>query len=156
MDSDQPQDDAVALARRIGERITAGSRHAAALGIRTLEVTPGRAVLEMTVTAEHTNWHGTCHGGAIAALADTAFGYACQSSGEAMVASGFDITFVAPATIGQRLVAVGTERIRYGRSGLVDVTVFDDDPEHGQVVAELRGRSRSLGRPVLAPPEVTG
>jgi acyl-CoA thioesterase len=135
-----------ARARRIADRITAGSGLARTLDIELVEVMPGRAVLEMTVTPALTNWHGTCHGGAISALADTAFGYACQSSGEAMVAAGFDITFVAPAPVGHRLVAVAVDRIRYGRSGLVDVTVYDGDPEQGRVVAELRGRSRSLGR----------
>lgn len=142
-------DEAVTLARQVVERISAGSMLARRLGIRAVEVGPGRAVLEMTVTPEHANWHGTCHGGAIASLADTAFGYACQSTGDAMVAAGFDLVFVAPAQVGQRLVAVAQERIRYGRSGLVDVTVFAGDPEQGRVVAELRGRSRSLGRRVL-------
>ena len=42
---------------------------------------------------------------------------------------------------GDLLVATATERTRYGRSGIYDVTVARDD---GEVVAEFRGRSRTL------------
>lgn len=76
-------------------RITGRSRFLHLLGIELDEVGPGRAVLSMAVTDEMANWHGTCHGGAIATLADTAFGYACNSAGETAVAAGFDIVFVA-------------------------------------------------------------
>ncbi|GAA2277007.1 hypothetical protein GCM10010234_11230 [Streptomyces hawaiiensis] len=56
------------------------------------------------------------------------------------VAAGADITFVAPAHQGDELVARAEERTRYGRSGLYDVTVRRGD----EVVAEFRGRSRSI------------
>jgi acyl-CoA thioesterase len=41
------------------------------------------------------------------------------------------------------LVATAEERVRYGRSGIYDVTVRRGD----EVVAEFRGRSRSLPPP---------
>jgi hypothetical protein len=38
--------------------------------------------------------------------------------------------------------------VRFGRSGLYDVSVRATDPGSGmRLVAEFRGRSRSLGRP---------
>ena len=62
------------------------------------------------------------------------------------VAASCDGAFVRPARAGQRLVADAVERIRHGRSGIYDVTVTAGG---GEVVAEFRGRSRTLGRPIL-------
>ncbi len=42
------------------------------------------------------------------------------------------------------LEAVATERTRHGRSGVYDVTVRR--PVDGQVIAEFRGRSRTIQR----------
>lgn len=89
------------------------------------------------------NGYGDCHGGFLAALADSAFAFACNTYDQVTVAAGFDITFLAPGKLGDELAAVATERARYGRSGLYDVTVSRSD---GTVIAEFRGRSRSLGR----------
>jgi acyl-CoA thioesterase len=73
-------------------------------------------------------------------LADTAFACACNSHGPVTVASGADITFIAPVREGDVLVATAAERARYGRSGIYDVTVRRGD----DIVAEFRGRSRTL------------
>jgi acyl-CoA thioesterase len=81
-------------------------------------------------------------------LADTAFAFACNTYDEVTVAAGADVTFVAPARLGEVLVAAAVERRRFGRSGVYDVTVTRG--RDGEVVAEFRGRSRSLGRPLLA------
>ena len=103
----------------------------------------------MTVRPDMVNGHGLCHGGLIAALADSAFAVACNTDGQVTVAAGFEITFVAPARAGDRLIARATERARYGRSGLYDVTVSRRDgtgPAAAEtVVAEFRGRSRTVG-----------
>jgi acyl-CoA thioesterase len=112
----------------------------AALGMTLDELGAGRAVVSMTVRADMVNGHGMCHGGLVAALADSAFALACNSRGAPTVASGFDVTFLAPAHEGDVLVATASERALRGRSGLYDVTVCRDD----DVVAEFRGRSRTL------------
>jgi acyl-CoA thioesterase len=72
-------------------------------------------------------------------LADTAFACACNSGGEAAVAAGAEITFIAPVRAGDVVVATAAERVRYGRSGIYDVTVR----RGGEVVAEFRGWSRA-------------
>jgi len=59
-------------------------------------------------------------------------------------AAGFDITFIAPAALGDELVAEAVERARFGRSGLYDVTVTCRRGSRFAVIAEFRGRSRSL------------
>lgn len=115
------------------------------MGMVLEEVAPGAATLSMTVAPHMVNSHQVCHGGYVASLADSAFAYACNAYGEVTVAAGFDIAFVAPGRLGDELVATAVERHRRGRSGIYDVTVRRRD---GEVVAELRGRSRSLGRPI--------
>ncbi|OIJ68986.1 hydroxyphenylacetyl-CoA thioesterase PaaI [Streptomyces mangrovisoli] len=110
------------------------------LGVEALELGPGRAVLRMTVTTAMVNGHGTAHGGYVFLLADAAFACACNSHGPATVAAAADIDFVAPAREGDVLTAEATERTRYGRNGVYDVTVRRGD----EVIAEFRGRSRAL------------
>ncbi len=64
--------------------------------------------------------------------------------GDVTVAAGADITFVAPARVGDVLVAEAVERTRFGRSGIYDVTVRRGE----DVIAEFRGRShRPANRP---------
>ncbi|MFE1052162.1 hydroxyphenylacetyl-CoA thioesterase PaaI [Streptomyces rochei] len=110
------------------------------LGIELVEHGEGTAVLRMTVTPAMVNGHRIAHGGYLFLLADTAFACACNSHGPVTVAAGADIVFVAPAREGDVLVAKAEERARFGRSGVYDVTVRRGE----EVIAEFRGRSRSL------------
>lgn len=116
------------------------------LGIEVVTLEPGRVTMRMTVLASMVNGHGTCHGGYLFLLADSAFGAACNSvaDGAAAVASSCDVTFVAPALAGDLLQADAVERLSFGRSGLFDVTVRRAD---GTVVVEFRGHSRRLSTP---------
>jgi acyl-CoA thioesterase len=132
------------LARRCADVMWAGDSASRALGMRIVEVGPGRAVLAMTVRADMVNGWGRAHGGLVASLADSAFAFACNSRGTVTVAAGFDVTFLRAAHAGDELVATAVERAVAGRSGVYDVTVRAG----GDTVAELRGRSRSLGRPI--------
>jgi len=141
----EPPEDPELLARRCAEVMWADDVAVKALGMTIEEIGPGRSVVSMTVRDDMTNGWGMAHGGLVASLADTAFAYACNSHGEVTVAAGFDIDFLEPGRVGERLVAAATERVRRGRSGLYDVTVTSGD----RVVAEFRGRSRSLGRSIL-------
>jgi acyl-CoA thioesterase len=112
-----------------------------AMGMELKELTPGGAVVEMTVRPDMVNGHAVAHGGLVAALADSAFALACNSRGTRTVAAGFDVTFLEPVYDGDVLVATAEERSLRGRSGIYDVTVRRGDV----VVAEFRGRSRALG-----------
>lgn len=116
----------------------------AMLGMQVVEVAPGRARVSMLVRPDMVNGHDLCHGGVIASLADSAFALACNSHGPVTVAAGFSIDFLQPGRLGQVLHADAREVSRRGRSGIYDVTVRADDPEAGEVIAEFRGRSRTL------------
>ena len=113
----------------------------AALGMRLEDLGEGRAVVSMRVRDDMVNGHDLCHGGLIASLADSAFALACNSHGPVTVAAGFTIDLLEPARLGQVLEAHAREVALRGRSGLYDVTVRTGDT----VIAEFRGRSRSLG-----------
>jgi acyl-CoA thioesterase len=115
----------------------------AGLEMELLSLDVGRSTVRMTVTEAMVNGHGIAHGGFVFALADSAFALACNSHGPVTVAAGCDITFVAPARLGDVLVAEAIERAVFGRSGLTDVSVRV--LATGVLVAELRGRSRTIG-----------
>lgn len=112
------------------------------MGMELVSVEPGRAVIAMVVTQAMTNGHGTCHGGFIFALADSAFAFACNSHGQRAVAQHCSISYIAPGRLGMRLHAEGIERHRAERSGITDVTVRD--VATGTVIAEFRGHSRTV------------
>lgn len=122
------------------EAMLADDRASAALGIQVPLADSGRATATMTVRDDMVNGHDIAHGGIVFALADTAFACACNSWGPPTVAARAEITFVAPARLGDDLVAEAVVRTRFGRNGLYDVTVRRDS----QVVAEFRGLSHTL------------
>jgi acyl-CoA thioesterase len=111
------------------------------LGMELLEVGEGRAVLRMRIARTMINGHDIAHGGYVFTLADSAFACACNSHGPVTVAAGADITFLMAVREGDVLTATATERVTYGRSGIYDVTIRRGD----EIVAEFRGRSRTLG-----------
>ncbi|MFI9450350.1 hydroxyphenylacetyl-CoA thioesterase PaaI [Amycolatopsis sp. NPDC052450] len=115
-----------------------------ALGIELVEAAEGHAVATMRITETMVNGHGIAHGGYVFLLADTTFACACNSHGPVTVASGAEISFVAAGELGDHLIATATERTRYGRNGIYDVTVHRETPDGPEVVAEFRGRSRTI------------
>lgn len=125
-------------------RMWAADEASAMLGMQLEQVSPGEGRVSMLVRPDMVNGHDLCHGGLIATLADSAFALACNSHGPVTVAAGFSVEFLAPGRLGQTLFADAREVSRRGRSGVYDVTVRADDPEGGEVIAEFRGRSRTL------------
>ena len=123
-------------------RMWADDRASAGLGMEATVLETDHAVVRMTVAEHMVNGHAIAHGGFVFSLADSAFALACNSRGALTVAAGADVVFVAPARLGDVLVADARVRAAYGRSGITDVTVTRE--ADGAVVAEFRGRSRSL------------
>ena len=115
------------------------------LGMQALLLEQDHAVVRMTIRDDMVNGHAICHGGYIFTLADSCFALACNSRGRLTVAAGADISFTAPGRLGDVLVAEARVRSAFGRSGITDVTVRRESD--GQIIAEFRGRSRSLKRP---------
>ncbi|MCC0039492.1 MAG: hydroxyphenylacetyl-CoA thioesterase PaaI [Brucellaceae bacterium] len=129
------------VARRSAEAMWSKDAASKWLGAALDDVGPGTARMSMTVEKHHTNGHDICHGGYIFTLADSAFAFACNSYNRIVVAQHNVITFIAPGKRGDRLTADAREVARYGRSGIYDVRVTDQD---GRLIAEFRGASRAI------------
>jgi len=97
------------------------------LGIECIDGGPGRAAVRMRIAERHLNFNGTCHGGVIFALADTAFGLAANSHGR--IAPGIDahVTFLAAVGRGDLVTATATEVSRSRRLAVYRVDVARED-----------------------------
>ena len=152
-------------AERAAAAMWAGDAASQALGMRLVEVAPGRAVVEMVVRADMINGQEIGHGGLTFTLADSAFAFACNSHNRRTVARECEIRFLAPTRRGDVLRAEAVERHREGRDGTYEVTVrcrgeagdgmadpgvgadadAGDGADQGRVVARFTGRSREVG-----------
>ena len=133
--------DAVGIAEASAQAMWAEDKASRALGMKIEKIGPGFAVLSMSVGADMVNGHGSCHGGYIFTLADSAFAFACNSHNQRHVAQHCQISYLSPGRLGMRLTAEARERHRGERSGIYDVTVKS---ETGDVIAKFRGHSRSI------------
>jgi acyl-CoA thioesterase len=124
------------------EQMWADDEASRRLGMEVVDLGLDHARVRMAIGSAMVNGHAIAHGGYLFTLADSAFALACNSRGQLTVAAGADITFVAAARLGDVLVADATQRTAYGRSGITDVTLTRESD--GAVIAEFRGRSRSL------------
>jgi acyl-CoA thioesterase len=139
--------DAAEVARLSADAMCKEDTVGSSLGMTLDSIAPGQAVVSMQVGSHMVNGHGTCHGGFIFMLADSAFGFACNSRGQRHMAQNCQITYLAPARLGTRMVADARERYRQDRAGMYDVTVRS---EAGEVIAEFRGYSRGVAGALIA------
>ncbi len=143
-----PRAKAQRIAERVRDGMLANDRATKMMGIRVLEVAPGRAVAEMRVREDMLNGHDICQGGFVTMLADTAFAYACNAYNEVTVAAGFNVDLLAPGRLDDLLTATCVEVSKAGRTGVYDVTVRN---QRGESIAVFRGRSYTArGKPVVA------
>lgn len=118
------------VAKLLGE----GNPFAHMVGIEVVSVSPGRAVCRMTVRDEHRNPFGTVNAGAIYTLAETAFGAAANSHGNAALAVNLSIAYLSPAKDGI-LTATAEELSAGGRMATYSVKVTEDS---GTLVADVQ------------------
>ena len=95
-------------------------RHA---GIEFVAGGPGTATLRMRVGAQHINFNGTCHGGVLFTLADSAFGLACNSYGILAAAIDGHVTFHHAVREGEVLRACAVEVSKSKRVSVYRVEV---------------------------------
>jgi acyl-CoA thioesterase len=117
-----------------------------ALGMTLDAIRPGFARMRMRVRDDMLNGHGTCHGGYIFMLADSAFAFACNSHNFNTVGAGCTIDYLAPGRAGDVLVAEAVEQALAGKTGVYDVVVADQD---GRKVALFRGKSHRVAGHVV-------
>jgi acyl-CoA thioesterase len=130
--------EAQTLAERCAQAMYARDRASQTAGMTIDAVAPGYARMSMTLLPQMMNGHDIAHGGAIFALADSSFAFACNSRNVASVAQHCSITYISPGHEGERIVAECKETNLTGRRGIYDVTITGGD---GRVVAIFRGQS---------------
>ena len=133
------------LAEECAKAMFARDQASQKLGMNIESVAPGKAVLTMIITGDMIQGHGSCHGGYLFTLADSAFAFACNSYDRATVASSCSIDYMSGAKEGDRLTATAEEQARGGRTGVYDITLTNQD---GRKVALFRGRSYEVRGPV--------
>ena len=133
----RPAKSAVALdSGALVMQLASSDPFAQALGILCVDAGKGHATVSLTLQQQHLNFNGTCHGGLVFALADSAFGLASNSYGK--VAAGIDahVTYQQAARLGDCLQARATEVSRSRKLAVyrVDVTRAD-----GAVISSFTG-----------------
>jgi acyl-CoA thioesterase len=134
------------LAKRAAQALYQGDLLTRAFEMQIDQVGPGQARVRMRVRPDMTNGHGTCHGGVLFALADSAFAFACNTYNARTVAAAASIEFLQAARQGDELTAIASEVWRSRRSGLYDVTIVNQNQER---IALFRGRSHQLDGKVV-------
>lgn len=135
-----------ALAARVVAAMYAQDAASQAFGMSVREASANRVRVSMTVRADMTQAVGTCHGGVIFSLADSAFAFACNRFNEKTVAAGCSIEFLRPAFNGDVLTAEAVEQAAMGRSGIYDVRIANQKAE---VIALFRGKSRRISGVII-------
>jgi uncharacterized protein (TIGR00369 family) len=109
------------------------------IGARLTRVSPGAVDIALPASPVISQQHGFVHAGALAAIADTAAGYAALSlmpAGVGVLTTEFKINLLAPA-VGDRMLARGRV-VKAGRTLTVAQTeVFAADARQEKLVALL-------------------
>jgi LAO/AO transport system kinase len=114
-------------------------------GIAFVAGGPGTATLRMRVAASHINFNGTCHGGALFTLADSAFGLACNSYGVLAAAIDGHVTFHSAVREGDVLRACAVEVSRSKRVCVYRVEVTRE--QDAAMVSAFTGTAFITGKP---------
>jgi uncharacterized protein (TIGR00369 family) len=113
------------------------------IGLRLIDIEPGRARFEIDADERHHNPMGTLHGGILCDIADSAMGMAYASTlgdDESFTTLELKINFLRPIIRG-RLIAEGTI-VQQGRTaGMTECSVTD---ENGRLIAKATSTCLTL------------
>lgn len=101
--------------------------YATTLGVNLVSDDPDLVIVELPVTEEHLNFHGTTHGGALFSLAECGFSLISNAAGPIAVAVDTHLIISASTQTGDTLRAEATE-VRRGRQlATYQIRVTRDD-----------------------------
>ena len=133
-----------ARAREVVEGMLARDRFSAWLGLELVSVEAGACTCRMTVRDEMVNGFGVSHGGIVFSLADSAFAFACNSSGFITVSIENSIRYPAAIHPGDVLTATVSQKGGSKRLGYFAGEVTN---QHGTVVGLFTGTSYRTDKP---------
>jgi len=135
------QTDQDQLAKAVADGMYPRDNAAQALGVKIFDVKAGAAAARMTVREDMLNFHGTCHGGILYALAGSVLAYVINGDNRAAVAQSGSITYTRAAQLGDDLTARCRVVNQAGRSGVYDVEITNQNDD---TVALFRGQSSKI------------
>lgn len=119
--------------------------YARKLGLRLLEVEPGRAVVEMPPRNDVGNILGMMHGGAIFSLIDEAFQVSCNAHGKVAVALSMTLAYHEAPGPNATLRAESTEIHKSRKIGTYSIRVTDDQ---GSLIASCQALAYRKQQPL--------
>jgi acyl-CoA thioesterase len=125
-------------ARTIADAMMANDAFSAWLGLEIVSVAPGDCTCRMTVRPEMVNGFGVSHGGIVFSLADSAFAFACNSSGFVTVSIENGIRYPAAIRPGDVLTA---RVLEIGASKRLGYYAGEVTNQEGTVVGLFTGTS---------------
>ena len=128
--------DAHELAERVVRGMLERDEFSRWLGVKVMEIAPGRSTVCMTVRPEMVNGFGVSHGGIVYSLADSALAFAANTNGNVTVAIENSISYPQPVHIDDTLTAVAEEESFTNRLGYFRVSVRN---QNELLVAIFRG-----------------
>ena len=129
------------MAVKIGEIMMSRDPVANQLGMKIDEIRAGYSRISMQVTQDMIGGHNLCHGGFTFTLADTACAYACNSRNVKTLSQSVNIIFLAPATLGEILIAEALENACEGRTSTYEIKI---KTEKNIVVAVAQAQCRTV------------
>ncbi len=116
------------------------------MGIVVNEYRKGYCKLRFTITDDMLNGFGIVHGGIVFSASDSAFAFACNSSGYITVALDANISFVRAAKAGEVLTVEATEIHAGNKTGFYNIVTTN---EKGEIVALFKGTAYKTNKELL-------
>lgn len=117
-------------------RLLSADRYASGLGIRLVEASADRVILEMPVAEHHLNFLDLTHGGAVFSLADCAMSLASNGGDDRAVAIDAHLVISGGSAAGDVLRAVAEPAVGGRTLGTHRITVTRGD---GRIVGMFTG-----------------
>lgn len=132
--------------RKLVGRCLDADRFASLLGMELVNASLGQASLRMRVRADHLNFNGRCHGGALFAFGDMALGLACNTHGSIAALVSGQMSISTSVEVGEWLMARAWEVSRSRKLGQYQVEITRARDE--TLIALLHGTVYVLDKPV--------
>lgn len=113
-------------------------------GIKVVDIACGYAKLIMEIdSSKHTNMYSVVHGGALAALADTALGVACATTGARIVTVDYSINFIKNINAGDAATSVAKILSRGRKVIVVEINTYD---KNNKLLTKMQGTAYVIGQ----------
>jgi len=100
------------------------------LGIKVIEASFGKSILQMTIRKEMLNGFAIAHGGITYSLADSALAFASNSHGRKSVSVETSISHTAPCKEGDIITATATETSLSNKIAIYNITITNQKNEN--------------------------